>query len=151
MKQLFLHKGRTTVEDVPAPALGPKSVLIETSHSLISTGTEMASVNLSKASLIEKARQRPQEASKVFASIRVRGLRKTLAIVQSKLDEWKPLGYSCVGKVLAVGQDVVEFREGMRVACAGAGLANHAEVVSVPVNLCAATRRLRAARSATCR
>ncbi|MCG3203792.1 MAG: Inositol 2-dehydrogenase/D-chiro-inositol 3-dehydrogenase [Elusimicrobia bacterium] len=135
MKQLLLRKGRVAVQDVPAPALSSHNLLIEVSHSLISTGTEMASVHLSGASLLTKAKERPQEVSKVLNSIRVRGLKKTLALVNHKLDEWKALGYSCSGRVLAMGSQVQGFQVGDRVACAGAGLANHAEVVSVPSTL----------------
>ncbi len=135
MKQVLLRKGKISVADVPAPALTPKSILVEVSHSLISAGTELSSVQLSGASLFDKARARPAEALKVLDSIKVRGIKRTLAIVQGKLDESKPLGYSCAGTVLAVGSDVTQFQAGDRVACAGAGIANHAEVVSVPVNL----------------
>lgn len=135
MKQLLLRKGRVVVQDVPAPALASKNLLVEVSHSLISTGTEMASVNLSGASLLNKAKERPQEVAKVLNSIRVRGLKKTLALVSNKLDEWKALGYSCSGRVIAVGQQISGFQVGDRVACAGAGLANHAEVVSIPSTL----------------
>ncbi len=135
MKQLLLRKGRVAVLDVPAPGISPKNVLVEVCYSLISTGTEMASVNLSGASLLTKAKERPQEVAKVLNSIRVRGLKKTLALVQNKLDEWKALGYSCAGRVIAVGSDVINFQVGDRVACAGAGLANHAEIISVPSTL----------------
>jgi len=135
MKQVLLRKGKISVSDVPAPALTPRSILVEVSHSLISAGTELSTVQLSGASLLDKARARPAEAMKVFDSIKVRGIKRTLAIVQGKLDESKPLGYSCAGTVLAVGNEVTQFQSGDRVACAGAGIANHAEVVSVPVNL----------------
>lgn len=135
MKQVLLRKGKIAVLDVPAPALPPNNILVEVSHSLISTGTEMASVNLSGASLIAKAKERPQEAAKVLNSIRVRGIQKTFEIVRNKLDEWKALGYSCSGQVIAVGANARGFQVGDRVACAGQGLANHAEVVSVPATL----------------
>jgi len=115
MKQLLLRKGRVAVLDVPAPGISPKNVLVEVCYSLISTGTEMASVNLSGASLLTKAKERPQEVAKVLNSIRVRGLKKTLALVQNKLDEWKALGYSCAGRVIAVGSDVINFQVGDRV------------------------------------
>ncbi|MBV9079824.1 MAG: bi-domain-containing oxidoreductase [Elusimicrobia bacterium] len=135
MKQVLLRKGKITVSEVPAPALSSKNILVEVSHSLISTGTELSTVQLSGASLLDKAKARPAEALKVFHSLKVRGIRRTLEIVQGRLDELKPLGYSCAGTVIAVGSDVSTFQAGDRVACAGAGIANHAEVVSVPVNL----------------
>ncbi|MFN0118237.1 MAG: bi-domain-containing oxidoreductase, partial [Elusimicrobiota bacterium] len=137
--QVLLHKGKVSVEQVPSPRDHVKNLLIEVSHSLISTGTEMASVHISGASLMTKAKERPQEVAKVIQSIKVRGIKKTFDLVKGKLDEWKPLGYSCSGKVIAVGSEVMGFQVGDRVACAGAGLANHAEVVSVPANLCVKT------------
>ena len=133
MKQVLLRKGRVEIADVPAPALAPKSILVEVSHSLISAGTELSMVESSGASMVEKART--GGAMKVLESIKVRGVKRTLAIVHAKLDQAQPLGYSCAGTVLAVGSDVTQFQAGDRVACAGAGIANHAEVVSVPVNL----------------
>ena len=135
MKQLLLRKGRITVEDVPEPARNPNNILVEVRVSLISTGTEVASLQTSKASLLEKARRRPQDVKTVLQSLRVRGVRKTLELVQSRLDEFKPLGYSCAGRVVAVGENVTRFQAGDRVACAGAAIANHAEFVSVPQNL----------------
>ena len=53
-----------------------------------------------------------------------------------KLDAYSPLGYSSAGEVIAVADDVEGFKVGDKVACAGAGYANHAEIVCVPVNLC---------------
>ena len=47
------------------------------------------------------------------------------------------LGYSASGRIVEVGPDVVDLRVGERVACAGAGYANHAEVNFVPRNLVA--------------
>jgi len=135
MKQLLLHKRGVTVQDVPAPAHDPFNILVEVSHSLISTGTEMATVQQSKDSILDKIKKRPQQVVKVLDSIRVRGVKRTLAIVQNMLDEYRPLGYSCTGVVLAVGEKVSKFKAGDRVACAGAALANHAEIVSVPENL----------------
>lgn len=135
MKQVLLRKGRIEVEAVPAPMLSDANILVEVSKSLISTGTEMSTVRLSESSLLEKARKRPQEVARVLQSVKVRGVKKTIDLVRSRLDESVALGYSCAGRVLAVGAKVTGFQPGDRVACAGAKLANHAEVVSVPKNL----------------
>ena len=64
------------------------------------------------------------------------GLRATANKVFAKLDQPIPLGYSIAGRVLEVGRDVSGFAPGDRVACAGAGMANHAEINSIPKNLC---------------
>lgn len=136
MKQALLRKGRVTVEEVPFPARDPGRLLIELTRSLISTGTDMGLVQNSEESLLQKIRKKPDAIKKGLESIRVRGLLKTLSYANDQLDESRALGYSCAGRVLAVGDAVQGFQAGERVACAGAGLANHAEVVSVPANLC---------------
>lgn len=136
MKQALLRKGKVTIEDIPTPAGEPGRLLVEVTRSLISTGTEMSSIQGSESSLFQKVRSKPEALKKAMESVRVRGLMKTLAYAQGQLDESRPMGYSCAGRVLAVGGEVQSFRPGDRVACAGAGLANHAEIVSVPANLC---------------
>ena len=57
---------------------------------------------------------------------------QTYRAVMKKLDAYSPLGYSCAGEVIEVGEGVTAFEVGDKVACAGAGYANHAEIVSVP-------------------
>lgn len=136
MKQALLRKGRVTVEDVPFPARDPGKLLVELTRSLISTGTDLGLVQSSEESLLQKIRKKPDVIKKGLESIRVRGLMKTLSYANEQLDESRALGYSCAGRVLAVGDAVQGFQVGERVACAGAGLANHSEVVSVPANLC---------------
>ena len=138
MKQALLRKGRVGIVTVPTPVEDAHSLLVEVTRSLISTGTEMASIQGSESSLIEKARHKPGAMGKAVDSIRTRGLVKTLAYARARLDESSSLGYSCAGRVLAVGKDVRGFRPGDRVACAGAGMANHAEIVLVPAPLCVA-------------
>jgi polar amino acid transport system substrate-binding protein len=57
--------------------------------------------------------------------------------VKRKLAEATAVGYSSSGEILELGAAVSGFEIGDRVACAGGGHANHAEIVSVPTNLCA--------------
>lgn len=135
MKQVLLRKGTVLVEDVPAPAKDPHSILVEVSKSLISPGTEMATIDQSGASMIRKALDRPSQALNVIDSIKIHGIKKTFVRIQDALDRFQLLGYSCVGTVLAVGRLVKNIQTGDRVACAGSGYANHAEIVSVPANL----------------
>src|SRR5690606_26035508 len=86
-----------------------------------------------------KAKARPDLVRKVFDKARRDGLKATLRAVLARLDEPLPLGYSACGEVLEVGAGAEgRFRIGQRVAIAGAGLANHAELDVVPVNLAAA-------------
>lgn len=128
-------KGELAVTEVPVPALQPGGILVRNSVSLISAGTEKLMVDLAQKSLAGKARDRPDLVRKVLDKVRKDGLMATIDTVRSRLDAPIPLGYSCAGRVIAVGAEVDTFQVGDRVACAGAGYANHAEVVFVPKHL----------------
>ena len=133
MKQILqsFKTGETILEEIPVPNVGRGSVLIQTSHSLVSLGTERMLVEFGKASIIEKARQQPDKVIQVLDKIKADGLLPTMETVFNKLGQPIPLGYCNVGKVIAVGDGVLEFIVGDRVASNGP----HAEVVSVPKNL----------------
>ena len=124
------------VADVPTPIAQQGRVLVRAAASLISAGTERMAVDEGKKSLIGRARERPELVKQVLEKAKNEGLLKTFNAVRSKLGSSTALGYSAAGIVLDVGDDVTEFRAGDRVACAGAGYASHAEVLSVPKNLC---------------
>jgi predicted dehydrogenase len=110
---------------------------VRNAFSAISSGTEGARIALSKKSLLAKARERPDLARQVIDRARSEGIRSTHQAVKRKLGEPVAVGYSSAGEVLEVGGAVAGFDVGNAVACAGGGHANHAEVVSVPINLCA--------------
>ena len=133
MKQILqsFKTGETILEEYPVPYVGSGSVLIQTSHSLVSLGTERMLVEFGRASLIEKARQQPEKVNQVLDKIKADGLLPTMEAVFNKLGQPIPLGYCNVGKVIAVGEGVSEFAIGDRVASNGP----HSEVVSVPKNL----------------
>src|SRR5207248_4438924 len=139
MKQVLqsYRTGELLLADVPAPGVEPGSVLVRTTRSLISVGTERQVMDLAKRSLVGKARARPDLVKKVLGRLSRDGLLATGKAVLSKLDQPIPLGYSCVGRVLVVGEGVTGVAVGDRVACAGAKIASHAEVNLVPRNLCA--------------
>lgn len=130
--------GKMEVADVPPPTLKPGGVLVANVASLISVGTEKALIELSKMNPLQKARARPDLVSKVLSKAGQEGLLATAKIVRNLVSAPLPLGYSCAGIVRAVGAGVSDLQPGMRVACAGLGFANHAEVVFVPRNLCVA-------------
>jgi predicted dehydrogenase/threonine dehydrogenase-like Zn-dependent dehydrogenase len=138
MKQILQNNktGRMAVTDVPAPVVQQGRVLVRASASLISAGTERMAVDEGKKSLIERARERPELVKQVLEKAKNEGLLKTFNAVRSKLGSSTALGYSAAGIVVGVGDGVTEFGVGDRVSCAGAGYASHAEVLSVPKNLC---------------
>lgn len=135
MRQIIqdLKSGATILEEVPAPMVKSGYVLIKTTRSLVSLGTERMLVEFGKANLIDKARQQPDRVKDVLNKIKTDGLQPTLEAVFNKLGQPLPLGYCNVGRVIAVGRGVTEFQVGDRVASNG----NHAEVVCVPQNLVA--------------
>ncbi|HUE81898.1 MAG TPA: bi-domain-containing oxidoreductase [Pyrinomonadaceae bacterium] len=122
--------------DVPPPAMQKGRILVRTAASLISAGTERTTVELGKRSLLGKARERPDLVQQVIQKARTEGLRNTLNAVRAKLDSKVALGYSAAGLVVEIGEEASDLQNGDRVACAGAGFASHAEVISVPKNLC---------------
>jgi predicted dehydrogenase/threonine dehydrogenase-like Zn-dependent dehydrogenase len=138
MKQILQNNktGRLEVADVPPPVVQRGHVLVRTARSLISAGTERLTVDQGKKSLLERARENPELVKQVFDRAKTEGLMQTFNAVRSKLGSYTMLGYSASGVVVDVGRDVTEFRAGDRVACAGVGYASHAEVLSVPKNLC---------------
>lgn len=138
MQQLTqkLGSGDMVIQEVPYPQLGKGMVMVKNHYSIISAGTEGSTVVAARKSLIGKAKERPQQVKQVIDTLKKQGPVQTYRAVMKKLDAYSPLGYSCAGEVVEVGEGVTEFEIGDKVACAGAGYANHAEIVSVPVNLC---------------
>jgi predicted dehydrogenase/threonine dehydrogenase-like Zn-dependent dehydrogenase len=135
MKQIIqsLKTGSTKVAEIPVPSTTPRALLIKTSKTLISTGTERMLVEFGKAGLIKKARQQPEKVKMVLDKVFTDGLKPTIEAVFNKIDQPLPLGYCNVGIVHEVGSAVTNFKKGDRVVSNG----KHAEVVNVPINLCA--------------
>jgi predicted dehydrogenase/threonine dehydrogenase-like Zn-dependent dehydrogenase len=135
MRQILqdLRSGATLLEEIPAPKVRPGHLLIATTRTLVSSGTERMLVEFGRAGLIEKARQQPDKVRMVLDKIRTDGLVATVQAVRSKLEQPLALGYCSVGCVAELGSGVRGFAVGDRVASNG----KHAEVVCVPQNLCA--------------
>lgn len=135
MKQILqsLKTGRINLTDVPCPQISSAHLLIRTTCSLISPGTERMLMDFGKASLVDKARKQPDKVKLVLDKVRTEGVMPTLDAVLHKLDQPFPLGYCNVGRVVECGMGTGSFRVGDRVASNG----NHAEIVRVPINLCA--------------
>jgi predicted dehydrogenase/threonine dehydrogenase-like Zn-dependent dehydrogenase len=127
--------GELAIEDVPSPAVRRGGVLVRNAVSLVSAGTEKLMVELAQKSLVGKARERPDLVHQVLQKMRKDGILSTYETVRSRLDNPVPLGYSTAGTVISVGEGVDNFQAGDRIACAGSGYANHAEIIFVPKNL----------------
>lgn len=135
MKQLLVRSGKVFLKEVPAPVVGPKSLLVQVDRSCVSVGTEIAGIKMSGLPLYRRALKQPHHVKRVVQLMRDQGVARIYKQVKGKLDAGLPTGYSAAGTVVAVGAEVEGFAVGDRVACAGAGVANHAEMIDVPVNL----------------
>lgn len=140
MKQLVqkLADGRPCVLDVPEPTLGRGQALVRNAYSLISSGTETATVRSARKNIVAKAMGRPKDVKAVLELLRRQGPVQTYRTVMKRLDAYSPMGYSSAGRV--IDSDVPGLAVGDLVACAGVGYASHAEVVAVPGNLCVKLR-----------
>ncbi len=137
MKQIIqsYKSGEVTLEEVPVPRCGRKSILVQNCHSLISIGTEKATIELGKKSLLGKAQARPDLLKRVIEKAKNEGILKTFQEAMGRLDTPTPLGYSSAGIVIEAGVEAQGFAPGDRVACIGQGFASHADFISVPVHL----------------
>lgn len=137
MQQLTqkLGSGEMVIQEIPYPQFCKGMIVVKNHYSIISAGTEGSTVSAARKSLLGKAKERPQQVMQVIDTLKRQGPVQTYRAVSKKLDAYSPLGYSCAGEVIEVGEDVTEFKIGDMVACAGVGYANHAEIISVPVNL----------------
>lgn len=133
MKQLLqsLKDGTTQIADIPAPRKSIGQCLIQTSVSLVSAGTERMLIEFGKGSILKKAKSQPDKVKLVVQKAKTDGVLTTLESVRSKLDQPIALGYCNVGKIIET--DLEGFNVGDRVVSNGP----HAEIVSVPKNLCA--------------
>jgi predicted dehydrogenase len=135
MKQILqsFKTGQTELAEVPAPVISKGKLLIRTTNSLVSLGTERMLVEFGKSSLVSKAYQSPERVKMVIDKIKSDGLFPTLETVFNKLEQPLPLGYCNVGIVLETGEGVSGFAVGDMVASNG----QHAEYVCIPQNLVA--------------
>ena len=138
MRQVFLEKGRVSLHNVDVPLVNKNDVLVRVYYSFISSGTEVATIENSRKSLIKKfSNNLSQNTQKVLGAVKENGFSGTLSLIKGKMKQVLPLGYSCSGEVIAIGCNVKNFKRGDFVACAGSDVAHHADVVAVPENLVA--------------
>lgn len=135
MKQVLSTSNGVVVADVPPPRVEPGGVLVLVDHTCVSAGTELSGVRTAETPLWRRALRDRSKVRAAVAIVKEQGLGELRRRVQAQSDVGSPMGYSASGTVLEVGEGVIDLRPGDRVACAGAGVANHAEVISVPRNL----------------
>ena len=135
MKQVLVSRDGVTVNDVPAPGIEPATVLVHTTYSCISAGTEMSGIRSISQPLWKRVAQQPEKVKQIWQQVAGEGLAKTRELVKRKLAAAYPTGYSACGRVIAVGAGIDDVAVGDRVACGGAQFAQHAEVIRVPRNL----------------
>jgi len=136
MKQIFLEKGKVKTLSVPTPQVSPNNILVKVQYSFISTGTEGATIGESKKSLLQKClSDKTNKITKVMGAVKDNGIMGTMSLIKGSLNKAVELGYSCSGRVVAVGKNIKTFAVGDFVACAGSSIANHAHYVSVPKHL----------------
>jgi polar amino acid transport system substrate-binding protein len=131
-----LKSGQMQVIEVPIPSLQDGCILVRNHYSLVSAGTEGSTAKIARKGYIAKAKERPQQVKQVVDALKAQGPVQTYRAVMKKLDSYSPLGYSCAGEVIGVSPDTSGYAIGDLVSCGGVGVASHAEVISVPVNLC---------------
>lgn len=124
------------VEEVPAPTLEGTGVLVRNAVSLISPGTERATVSFARKNLLAKIRSQPERVQLLLRKMKQNGVVETIALARRKLENPIPMGYSSAGIVTEASPDMPDLKPGDRVACAGSGYANHADMIYIPKNLC---------------
>lgn len=135
MKQVVLKKGRAVVERVPSPNVEPGTILVAVEYSCISIGTEMSSLSTTSMPLWERALKQPENVKKGLESVASIGVQRTWSMIQGRLEAGNATGYAAAGTVIEVAPDIMNFKVGDRVACAGAQCAHHASIIRVPKNL----------------
>ena len=137
LKQVFSTETGVDVIDVPAPLLQKGNILVEVKYSFISSGTESASINADS-----NFKKNSERLKKLVSHLQSHGIKKTISVVQERIlsngtndGPLVPLGYSCSGQVVSVGEGVTLFKLGDLIACAGVNKATHSELVVVPENL----------------
>jgi predicted dehydrogenase/threonine dehydrogenase-like Zn-dependent dehydrogenase len=135
VKQVLIKQGQVVVEDIPAPQVELGTLLVRVKFSSISAGTEMSGLESASQPLWKRALKNPKAVKSAVEMAATRGLTHTRNVIQGKLAEGNPTGYSASGIVLEVGDGIENIQSGDRVACAGAQCAHHAEIIRVPRNL----------------
>jgi predicted dehydrogenase len=136
MRQVLLREGKALLEEVPRPVAGPGQVLVRTSYSVLSAGTERAVLHGSDRGSMLRDVADPSRVRRLLEILRDEGVG---GVRERVVERGHPAaaipGYAAAGLVEGVGAGISDLPPGTAVACAGAGYACHAEWIVVPRNL----------------
>lgn len=135
MRQVVVKAGAAVVEETPAPQPANGRVLVRTRATCISVGTELSGIEAQRVSLWKRALRNPDKVARALRMMAEQGINRTLRVVKEQQTSGIAVGYSAAGEILDIGSGIDDLHLGQRVACAGAGYAMHADVISVPRNL----------------
>lgn len=135
MKQV-IRKGlkHIIVDEVPDPVTTPHHVIVRPAYSLISSGTETASIH--NEALVKEVAENPSHLVKIWNAMKGNGPSRTIAEVRAKFSEYAVLGYSGAGQVIDKHPSVSDLVIGDRVAYGGEGT-GHGEYILTGRNLVA--------------
>ena len=145
MKQV-IRKGlkEIIVDEVPDPVVIPHHVLVRPLYSLISSGTETASIH--QEGVLRAVADNPSQLTKIWNVLKVQGPVSTFAEVKAKFSEYAVLGYSGAGIIVDKHPTVTSLQIGDRVAYGGEGT-GHGETILVGCESGGARAQLRCLRA----
>jgi predicted dehydrogenase len=121
-----------TVDDVPDPEVVSGHILIRPIYSLISSGTETASIH--QENVVRTLAENPSHVRKIIDALKVQSPYSVLREVRAKFSEYAPLGYAGAGIVVDKPDDVGDLQFGDRVAYGGERT-GHGETIVTGRNL----------------
>lgn len=131
LRRVIDSKGKIQVEELPTPLVGDNQVLISTHFTLISSGTELGTINKDPIAMAKLTIQDPWMRNEVKALLFGGNMNETVDIIKNELYLLRMFGYSGAGVVLDKGKNISGVNAGERVAFAAQG---HAEQVSAYAN-----------------
>ena len=135
MKQILIKKGIPEIFDVPSPSIEAGHIIVQSSFSCISIGTEIQGMKLNSVPLWKRAINDPKKAVDFIKKSSSNGISKTINLIEDKISNPTAIGYSSSGIVIDVGDDIDDINIGDRVACAGSQGSFHAEQIKISRNL----------------
>jgi len=133
MKQV-IRKGLRDiiVDEVPEPVVKAHHVLIKPVYSLISSGTETASIH--QEAVVREVAENPSHLRKIWEVMKITDPVRTTHEILAKFNEYAVLGYSGAGILVDKHPTVTDLDVGARVAYGGEGT-GHAETIITGRNL----------------